>query len=100
MSQSFTHPRVLTDTGGSMPGSMRLAFVACLGAIGLIVPQLTRIRPLLTPLAAAGLAVIMVLAGGFHVMRHEPGLMVNVVFCALCAFVAWGRWKAAPIDPR
>jgi heme exporter protein C len=44
MAQSFTHPRVLTDTGGSMPASMRLAFVACLGAIGLLHVTLCRLE--------------------------------------------------------
>ena len=68
------------------------------GAIGLILPGLLRIRPILTPLAACGLLVIMVgatvvtLAGG-EVM---PALL-PLVMGLLCAFVAYGRrsWGSA-----
>jgi uncharacterized membrane protein YphA (DoxX/SURF4 family) len=71
------------------------------GAIGLVLPAATRIRPQLTPLAAAGLALVMVLAALFHVARAEWGaLPFNFGLGALAAFVAWGRWKKAPIRPR
>ena len=72
-----------------------------LGAIGLIVPAVTRIRPGLTPLAAAGLTLVMALAVPFHVARGEfPALTVVLPLGALAAFVAWGRWKRAPIRAR
>ena len=71
------------------------------GAIGLILPALTRIQPRLTALAAVGLIVVMVLASVVHAARGEFGMLpVNVVLGALAAFVAWGRGKAAPIAPR
>jgi len=72
-----------------------------LGALGLILPAATRIKPGLTPLAAMGLIVVMVLASAFHLSRGE-GQMVpaNLVLAALAAFVAWGRTKKAPIAPR
>src|SRR2546425_10907770 len=68
------------------------------GAIGLILPGLLRIRPILTPLAACGLVIIMIgatvvtLAGGEVVPALVP-LMVGL----LCAFVAYGRrsWGSA-----
>jgi putative oxidoreductase len=41
------------------------------GALGLILPAATRILPVLTPLAASGLLLIMVLASGFHISRGE-----------------------------
>lgn len=62
------------------------------GAIGLILPGLLRIRPILTPLAACGLLIIMIgatvvtLAGGEVV----PALLPLVVGL-LCAVVAFGR---------
>ncbi|HEV8641203.1 MAG TPA: DoxX family protein [Methylomirabilota bacterium] len=68
-----------------------------LGAVGLILPGLLRIRPGLTPLAAAGLVIIMIgatvigLAGGDVVMALIP-LGVGL----LAAFVAYGRWRLAP----
>ncbi|WP_461490071.1 DoxX family protein [Pontibacter sp. HJ8] len=70
-----------------------------LAAIGLIMPAALRIKPVLTPLAALGLAVIMVLAFGYHLMNNEPFVPTIVLF-ALAAFVAWGRFKKAPIQPK
>ena len=64
------------------------------GAIGLILPGLVRIRPGLTPLAAAGLVIIMIgatvltLAGG----DVAPAL-IPLVVGLLAAFVAYGRWR-------
>lgn len=72
-----------------------------LGALGLVMPSLTRIRPVLTPLAGVGLATIMALAIPFHVMRGEASVIgMHIVLGSLAAFVAWGRLKKAPIAPR
>lgn len=72
-----------------------------LGALGLLIPAATRIKPQLTPLAALGLAVIMVLATGFHTMRGELfALPITVAVGVVAGFVAWARWKKAPISPR
>lgn len=73
-----------------------------LGALGMILPAASRIRPGLTPLAALGLFTIMVLASGVHVMKGDIAQAIPVVgsLGALAAFVAWGRWKKAPIAPR
>jgi putative oxidoreductase len=72
-----------------------------LGAIGVIVPAATRIKPWLTPLAAAALTVVMVLAAMFHISRGElSSTPANFVLGALGVFVAWGRWRKAPIAPR
>ena len=82
-----------------LPGLfMRFIGVAeVLGALGLILPGLLRIRPGLTPLAAAGLAIIMLgatvvtLAGGDIALA-----LISVVVGVLAAFVAYGRWRLAP----
>lgn len=72
-----------------------------LGGIGMILPALTRIRPVLTPVAGAALAFVMVLAAGYHAMQGEfAAIGVNAVLGGLAAFVAWGRFKKAPIAPR
>lgn len=64
------------------------------GALGLIVPMLTRIRPALTGLAASGLALVMALAAGFHLVRGEAPMVVpSVVLGVLACLVAWGRAK-------
>lgn len=69
------------------------------GALGLLLPALTRLKPVLTPVAAALLVVVMVLAGALHVSLGEPPLP-NVILGGLAAFVAWGRFKKAPIASR
>lgn len=72
-----------------------------LGGLGLVLPAASRIKPLLTPLAGLGLAVIMLLAALFHLARAEFGAIgMNVVLGGFAAFVAWGRAKKAPISPR
>jgi uncharacterized membrane protein YphA (DoxX/SURF4 family) len=72
-----------------------------LGGLGVLLPSLLRIQPRLTVLAAAGLALIMVLAAIFHATRGEFGEIVpNVVLLALSAFVAYGRSKLYPIAPK
>src|SRR6185503_7036795 len=61
-----------------------------MGAVGVILPALTRIRPWLTPLAASGLVVVMLLASLFHVSRGEFfAVPINLTLGALGAFVAW-----------
>lgn len=78
-----------------------IGFAELAGALGLLFPSLTRIKPALTPLAALGLFVTMVLAAGFHVMRGElAALGMPVLLGGLAAFVAWGRFRKAPIEPR
>ncbi|GAA2654276.1 DoxX family protein [Streptomyces vastus] len=62
-------------------------------ALGLILPAATGIAPVLTPLAAAGLVVVMVLAAITHARRKEPaGIAFNAVLLILAALVAWGRF--------
>jgi uncharacterized membrane protein YphA (DoxX/SURF4 family) len=71
------------------------------GALGLILPSLTRIQPRLTPLAALGLVLVMLGASALHLSRGEGAVVpMNVVLAAVASFVAWGRSKAAPIAPR
>ena len=64
-----------------------------LGALGLILPAATGIAPILTPIAAVGLIIIMIGAAITHVRRQEPAIVpVNVVLLVLAAIVAWGRF--------
>lgn len=72
-----------------------------LGAFGLMLPSLVRIQPKLTPIAAVGLALVMLFAAAFHISRGEtPAIGMNFILIALAAFVAWGRFKKAPITPK
>jgi uncharacterized membrane protein YphA (DoxX/SURF4 family) len=81
------------------PGVIRLVAVAeVLGALGLILPGVTGIAPALTPVAAAGLAIIMVGAVVTHARRHEvKSVVVNVVLLALTVVVAVGRFGLFPL---
>lgn len=64
-----------------------------LGGIGLILPWALDIAPVLTPLAAVGLGIIMVLAAAFHAKRGEKqGIVSNIVMLALFVFIAIGRF--------
>ena len=69
-----------------------------LGGLGLILPGLLRIKPKLTPLAAAGLVIIMI---GATVITLMGGAVAPALFPLitgiLAAFVAYGRWRSAPL---
>lgn len=89
------------DPTQMIPLTRFIGVAEVLGALGMILPAASRIRPGLTPLAALGLFTIMVLASGVVVMRGETQTIpVVVILGTLAAFVAWGRWKKAPIAPR
>ncbi|MFF3665870.1 DoxX family protein [Microtetraspora malaysiensis] len=76
------------------PARIRLiGVVELLGALGLILPAATGIAPILTPLAAVGLAITMLGAAVTHVRRKEPAAVaVNAVLLALAVLIAWGRF--------
>jgi uncharacterized membrane protein YphA (DoxX/SURF4 family) len=86
-----------------LPGLLIRFIGVCevLGALGLILPGLLRIRSSLTPLAAAGLTIIMIgatvitCAGDGFAMAVPP-----LVIGLLTAFVAYGRWRLAPHSGR
>jgi uncharacterized membrane protein YphA (DoxX/SURF4 family) len=64
-----------------------------LAAIGLVLPAALDIAPVLVPLAALGLVMIMAGAVFIRIRRHEPLPMVaDVAYLALAAFVTWGRF--------
>ena len=68
-----------------------------LGAIGLILPELLHIRRELTPVAAAGLAIIMIGAVGVTVAGGAVALaLVPLVVGILLGVIARGRWRPAP----
>lgn len=67
-----------------------IGVVEVLGATGLIVPKATGIAPVLTPVAAAGLSIFMILATALHVRRNEAGLAVfTTVLAVICALAGW-----------
>jgi len=78
-----------------MPAGLRVfAGVAeGLAGVGIVLPALVHVLTWLTPLAAAGLVLLMVGAIVFHVRRREyPNIGLNAVLGVLAAIVAWGRF--------
>lgn len=98
---------VMTAEQMASPGPIQLptAFVrfigVCelLGAIGMILPGLTGIKPWLTPLAAAGLLIIMIGATATNLVDGpQAAAAITVVLGALAAVVAVGRRPRAARD--
>ena len=72
-----------------------------LGGVGLILPSLLRIKPGLTPLAAAGLAIITIGATIITLMGPmKATAIIPFVTALLSTFVAYGRWRLTPISPK
>ncbi len=72
-----------------------------LGGLGLILPAVTGIRTELVPLAATGLALVMVGAIVYHIGRSETqNIFFNVVLILVLGFVAYGRSVLHPHTPR
>jgi uncharacterized membrane protein YphA (DoxX/SURF4 family) len=90
----------MTKQVPNMPGWF-LRFIGLaemLGGLGLLLPGLLRIRPGLTPLAAAGLVIIMIGATVLTVMIGGGAMaLIPLVVGILAAFVAYGRWRLAPL---
>jgi uncharacterized membrane protein len=72
-----------------------------LGGIGLILPGLAKIQTRLTPLAAAGLVLVMLGAMVYHILRGESqNLLMNLVLAVILGFIAYRRWRANPLPER
>jgi uncharacterized membrane protein YphA (DoxX/SURF4 family) len=71
-----------------------------LGGVGLILPAMTGIKPKLTPFAAFGLTLVMILAAAFHIVRGEYYYVpINLVLGGVAAFIAYGRLFLSPVAP-
>lgn len=78
-----------------------LGVAEVLAAVGLTLPGITRIQPWLVPAAAGGVIVVMVSATIFHLTRGELGSAATTfVLLVMAVFVAYMRWKVAPIRSR
>ncbi|MFI5801680.1 DoxX family protein [Streptomyces sp. NPDC051561] len=78
-------------------GVKAIGAVEILAALGLILPAVLDIAPVLVLWAAVGLVVLMLGAAATRVRRHETKLMaVDLAYAALAAFVVWGRFGPEP----
>ena len=76
------------------PGQVKaIGVVELLGGLGLVLPALLDIAPVLVPVAASGMALYMAGAVTERVRRREPRELVgDLLFVAALLFVAWGRF--------
>ncbi len=97
----FVMPVQEMTKGTPFPGSFFhfIGVMEILGGIGLVLPSALRIAPYLTPVAACGLAIIM---AGATVTSMPMGLVWLMPFFigVIAAFIAYGRFKLVPIQPR
>ena len=78
-----------------------LGVAEILAAVGLTLPGAVRIQPWLVSWAAAGVMIVMISATAFHLMRGElSSALTTFVLLAMATFVAYMRWRVAPIGPR
>jgi len=88
----------------AVPQGLFVMIGACefFGGIGLILPAMIGVKPKLTPFAAIGLTLVMILAAIFHIVRGEVSFFVpvNLVLGGVAALIAYGRLMAIPIAAR
>jgi uncharacterized membrane protein YphA (DoxX/SURF4 family) len=97
----FVMPVEEMTKNSSLPGSFLhfIGLLEVLGGIGLVVPSLLRIWPVLTPVAAVGLVIIM---AGATVTSIPMGWISLLPFLVgmMAVFVAYGRLRLRPIQAR
>ena len=88
----------MTKQMPSISGAFLHFIGACevLGGLGLVLPRALKIKPWLTPLAAALLMIIMIGATVISLPGGAKAAALPAVTGVLCAFVAYGRWRVAP----
>jgi uncharacterized membrane protein YphA (DoxX/SURF4 family) len=93
----FNYEKFKAQAGKDAPSKGLTAFIGAseiAGALGLVLPWATGVLPILTPIAAAALALVMVLALGHHLRLGHPfsKLVPALVFLVLSGLIAWGRF--------
>lgn len=96
--QKLSGMRGAAWTDNFSAGSIKsLGVVEVLGAAGLVLPAVTGIAPILVPIAAVGVVLLMIGAAITHSRLGEiSGVTANLVYLGLAAFVAWGRFVIEP----
>jgi hypothetical protein len=99
----FPPAAIVAQLNASLPRWFQLfiGIAEVLAAVGLTLPGVTRIQPWLVSWAAAGVMIVMICATVFHVMRGEVSSAISTfVLLAVATFIAYMRWRIAPIRPR
>ncbi len=97
-------PEIAAMMNASLPRWFQsfLGVAEILAAVGLTLPGVTRVLPWLVPCAAVGVMIVMIFATIYHVYRGDPisSAVTTAVLLVMASFVAYGRWRMAPIRPR
>jgi uncharacterized membrane protein YphA (DoxX/SURF4 family) len=96
-------PEIAAQMNASLPRwfSLFLGVAEVLAAVGLTLPGITRILPSLVSWAAGGVMIVMISATLYHLVRAEyASAAITAVLLAMASFVAYARWRIAPIRPR
>jgi hypothetical protein len=99
----FPPAAIVDQMNASLPRwfQLFLGVAEILAAVGLTLPGITRIKPWLVSSAAAGIMIVMICATAFHLTRGEmSSAATTVVLLVIATFVAYMRWRVAPIRPR
>jgi hypothetical protein len=86
--------------GVSVPFLKFISVCEVLGGLGLVLPAALRIKPVLTPLAAIGLLIIMVGAVALTAKGSIANAILPLVTGIVLLVVAYGRWRLAPISEK
>ncbi len=96
-------PEIAAQMNANLPRwfTLFLGVAEVAAGIGLVVPGVTRIKPVLVPAAALGVVIVLVAATIYHVMRNEmSSAVITTVLLAMAIVVAHGRLRLAPIRPK
>jgi putative oxidoreductase len=99
----FPPASMVAQMNASLPRWFQLfiGVAEVLAAVGLTLPGVARIQPWLVSWAAAGIMIVMICATTFHLMRGEVSSAITTfALLAVATFVAYMRWRVAPIQPR
>jgi hypothetical protein len=99
----FPPAAIVDQMNASLPRwfQLFLGVAEILAAVGLTLPGFARVHPWLVSCAAAGIMIVMISATVWHLVRGEvSSAIITVVLLAMATFVAYMRWRVAPIRPR
>jgi hypothetical protein len=96
-------PEIAAQMNATLPRwfQLFLGVAEVLAGIGLTVPGLTRILPVLVTWAAVGVMIVTISATIFHIARGEiSSAAITFVLLAMATTVAYARWRMLPIPSR
>ena len=99
----FPPAAIVDQMNASLPRwfQLSLGIAEILAAVGLTLPGIARVQAWLVSWAAAGIMIVMICATAFHMSRGEvTSAITTLALLAVATFVAYMRWRVAPIRSR